>query len=165
MTIKALHKSLYRTFMFELIYISALLIFYKDLCKKIIMQSYRSIQMLSDDQIKRLLDIANVACHTGKVYNARVIYDAVLTIKPNHVPTRISLAFSHIVVDDFEVAEQMLNDVLKEIPADPDAVVMLGLNYLLSGNRNKAHEVLNPIGNDTSTPSGKLASDLLSVQL
>ncbi len=121
--------------------------------------------MLNSTQIQRLLDIANVGCHNGYVYNARVIYDTVLTVKPDFAPAKIGLAFSHIVVDDFPVAEEILNAVLANNDDDIDAKVMLGLNLILAGESDRAHQILKPVSEDISTPAGKLAADLMAAKI
>ena len=85
--------------------------------------------MLSDAQISRLLDVANAACHTGNVADARVIYEGVLALKPAFAPALVGKALSHVVVDDFDEAERILKEeVLSVRPDDPEGLAVLGLS-------------------------------------
>lgn len=116
--------------------------------------------MLTASEIQRLLDIANVGCHTGHVGQARTIYEGVLALKPGFVPARIGLAYSHLVIDEFDEAETLLKEILGANPADLDAQVMLGLVYMLAGRTADAEPVLQPLTAEQG-PRGELAENLL----
>ena len=119
--------------------------------------------MFTQEQISRLLDIGNTACHAGAVYEARQIFDGVLALRPENAPALIGKALSHIVVDDFTAAEDLLKDkVLAKDPNHAEAVAMLGLCYLLGGKREEARVELERIKAQDS-PAGKLARELLAV--
>ena len=94
--------------------------------------------MLSERHIARLLDLGNLACQKGMVGNARIIFDGVLALKPGFAPALVGLAFSHVVVDDFDRAQEILDQVLAVNPDDADALAMLGL---LAGRRDDAERV------------------------
>jgi hypothetical protein len=115
--------------------------------------------MFSPEEIKRLLDIANAGCSTGRVAQARTIYQGILSLKPGFAPAAIGLAFTHIVVDDFAEGERLLReDVLAATPDDEDALVMLSLCYTLAGQREEAAEILKPL---TGGVRAELATALL----
>lgn len=117
--------------------------------------------MLTDSQIARLLDIANAGCHKGIVLEARTIYDGVLSVRPGHIPALIGQAFSHLVVGEYEQAEDMLrSNVLSEHPEDADARAMLGLCLLLADRKDEAREILEPLSEEEGKASG-LARSLL----
>ena len=116
--------------------------------------------MLEHAQIVRLLDIANAGCHRGLVREARTIYESVLVLRPGHVPARIGLALSHIVVDEFDKAEALLNAVLTERPDDAEARGLLGLCLSLSGRKDEARTVLEDM-QDCEGACARLASSLL----
>ncbi len=119
--------------------------------------------MFTQEQISRLLDIGNTACHAGAVFEARRIFDGVLALRPDNTPALIGKALSHIVVDDFVVAEGLLKDnVLAKNPDHAEAVAMLGLCYLLGGKREEARVELERIKTQ-DTPAGNLARELLAV--
>ncbi len=115
--------------------------------------------MLTQTEVTRLLDIANAGLHKGAVSQARTIYEGVLAGHPGHVPTLISLALSHIVVDDFAKADEILAGVLEGNPEDDDALVYLGLSQKLQQKTDEARETLGRV--DPETTAGKLAASLL----
>ena len=117
------------------------------------------MNILADSQISRLLDIANAGCHKGCVYDARIIYDSVLTLKPGHVPALIGRALSHIVVSDFAAAEAMLRDILSEHGEDADAKCLLGL-CLMMQKREEGRVMLSSL-QERDDSAGKLAKELL----
>ena len=116
--------------------------------------------MLNDEQISRLLDIANAGCHKGLVGEARAIYEGVLALKPGHVPALIGQALSHIVIGEFSQAEDVLRDILRSDPKDDDAKAMLGLSLFLEDKKEEAREVLESIG-DSDGKASALAASLL----
>lgn len=113
---------------------------------------------LDDASVSLLLDIANLACHKGFPGEARAIVDGILAVKPNFVPARITLAFSHLVVDSFAEAHEILEKILAENPVDADARVIQGLAYLLEGKRSEATESFSRIPQDA--PQKKFADEL-----
>jgi hypothetical protein len=117
--------------------------------------------MLAHAQIVRLLDIANAGCHRGMVQEARAIYESLLVLKPGHVPARIGLALSRIVVDEFAEAEAMLRAVLDEHPHDAEARAMLGLCLSLSGREEEARAELEAV-RDSEGTGARLAGSLLA---
>ncbi len=115
--------------------------------------------LLDDSDIALLLDIANLACHKGMPAEARTIVDGVLAVRPGFVPARITLAFSHLVVDDFDKALDILTPLLEQWPDDADARIMEGLAYLLPGRSSEAEEAFAHI--PEHCPQKHLAADLL----
>lgn len=117
--------------------------------------------MLSAYDLQRLLDIANVGCHTGHVIQARTVYQGVLALKPGFVPARIGMAYSHLVLDEFDEAEGILKAILAANPADADAQALLGLVYTLARRPAEAATFLQPLtaGHDARA---ELAASLLN---
>ena len=113
--------------------------------------------MLSDTQISRLLDVANAACHGGNVVDARAMYAGVLALRPGFAPALMGKALSHIVVDDFDEAE---DEVLAAMPEDEDAQALLGLCYTLARRQGEAEAVLAPLAAGEG-PRAELAAGLL----
>lgn len=117
--------------------------------------------MLTDTQVQRLQDIAYCAAHTGDVLNARTIYAGILAIKPQTVASRIGMAFTHLVVNEFDTAEAILKDeVLAANPDDAEARVLLGLNYLLATRKDEARDIFILLQKQ-NTPASTLARELL----
>ena len=118
--------------------------------------------MLTQNQIVRLQDLGFSACHSGAVCEARKIFDGLLKLRPDNTAVRIGQALSHIVVDEFPMAEEILRDqVLATHPDDPEAEIMLGLCYILSGRHDEARVLLAKVEGQ-QTASGQLARDLLT---
>lgn len=118
--------------------------------------------MLTQQQFSRLLDIGNAACHAGAVFEARCIFDGLLALKPESKPALTGKALSHIVVDDFAEAENLLkNQVLATDPGNTEATALLGLTYILGGRREEGRAVLAGIEGQ-SGPAGQLARDLMA---
>ena len=106
--------------------------------------------MLTNQQITRLLDIGYAACHTGNTAQARTIMEGVLAARPDHVTAKIGLAYSHLTVNEFDKADELLKEVLAAHPGDPDALAYLGLNCMLAGNKQGAREALEQIPADAA---------------
>lgn len=104
--------------------------------------------MFSERQIARLLDMANLACQKGLVGEARTIFRAVLAFRPHFAPALVGLAFSHVVVDDFDTALMILDDVLARDAADADALAMKGLACILAGRKDEARQAFEAIPQD-----------------
>ena len=97
--------------------------------------------MLTNAEVTRLLDVANAGINKGQIALARTVYEGILAGRPDHAPTLISLALSHIAVSDFERADEILRDkVLAANPDDADALVYLGLSAKLAGRADEAAE-------------------------
>ncbi|HJA08860.1 MAG TPA: tetratricopeptide repeat protein [Candidatus Mailhella merdigallinarum] len=106
--------------------------------------------MFSERQIARLLDIGNLACQKGLVAHARTIFDGVLALKPNFAPALVGLAFTHVVVDDFDGAQSILDKVLAANPEDSDALAVSGLSHMLAGRRDEAEQTFARIPQDSA---------------
>ncbi len=117
--------------------------------------------MLDDNQVKRLLDIAYAGCHKGMVSEGRKIFSGVLADRPGYAPAEIGLAFSHLVVDEFPLALEILNGVLDRDPGDRDALCMLGFCCFLSGDKDAAKEKLAPLA-DGDDNAASMAKDILA---
>ncbi len=104
--------------------------------------------MFSERQIARLLDLGNLACQKGLVKDARTIFSGVLALKPDFAPALVGLAFTHVVVDDFDGAQLILDKVLAANPADADALAMLGLSHMLAGRKDEAEQIFARIPQD-----------------
>ncbi|MCR4666687.1 MAG: tetratricopeptide repeat protein [Desulfovibrio sp.] len=113
---------------------------------------------LEDKGISLLLDIANLACHKGMPAEARTIVDGVLAVKPGFPPATITLAYSHLVVDDFDTALDVLTPLLKDHPDDADARIIQGLTLLLAGRKAEAEDAFENI--PEGCPQKLLAAEL-----
>ena len=99
--------------------------------------------MLTDSEVRRLLDVANAGVQRGVIGPARRVYEGILANRPEHVPTLISLAMSQMAVGEYSDAEATLRDkVLAGHPEDADALAYLGLNAYLAGRVDEARGIL-----------------------
>ena len=103
---------------------------------------------LDERSVALLLDVANVACHNGYPGEAREIVDGVLAERPDFPPARITLAFTHLVVDEFDQAHEILNDVLAKNPNDADALFLQGFAYYLAGDTSMADQAFDALPKD-----------------
>ena len=117
--------------------------------------------MFTNKDVARLLDIANAGVNKGEIALARTIYAGILAGRPDHAPTLISLALSHIAVGEYDLAEKVLkDDVLAKNPEDADALVYLGLAEKLAGKAEEAAATLARV--PEGAPAGALAKSLLA---
>ena len=119
--------------------------------------------MFSDQQIARLLDLAGLAITQGMILQARTICQGVLAARVDFAPALITMAFSYIVIDDFDRAREILNGILEANPKDNEALAMLGMSYALTGDQIQAKEILERV--DTSSPSSAVAQDIMKANL
>lgn len=121
--------------------------------------------MLTTAQIQLLLEISLAGSRTGQVLAARDICAAILIVKPDFAPARIALAFSHIVVDEFDEACTILYGILQTAPDDADALIMLGLAETLANNSGEARKALTRVRAGSTVegdPRALIASTLLA---
>ena len=134
--------------------------FYHELSYEEYIMTDETTKILTDQDVSMLLEIANLACHKGFPANAREIVQGVLAERPNFVPAQISLAYSHIVVDDFQTALDMLEGILDKHPDDDDARVMQVLALVLAGRSDEAKKSIADFGHDCSQK--QLAWDIVN---
>ena len=114
--------------------------------------------MLTDAEVKRLLDVAHAGVHKGDVAAARVICRGILAGRPEHVPTHLILALTHFSVGEYDDAQAILEAVLEKHPDDADALAYLGLTMKLAGRAEEADAVFARIPEEA--PARKLAEAL-----
>ncbi len=118
-------------------------------------------EWISETQRQHLVEVGLAACHRGRVARARAIFEGLLAFDPAFRPARIGLAFSHLVVDGFDRAEDLLkNGVLAGHPDDDEARAMLALVYQLAGRPEEARALQLELAGRTG-PAAELARALL----
>ncbi len=119
--------------------------------------------LLESAQIARLLDIAFVSAHAGKVRDANTIFDAILAVDPNSTPAKIGLGLTHIMVDQFSKAEEILLEIIEANPNDQEALGVLSLGYLINGDTQKAKESAQKMDmSDENSETAILAKEILA---
>lgn len=115
--------------------------------------------ILTDKDVSTLLEIANLACHKGFPNAARNIVEGILAERKGFVPATITLAYSYVVVDEFDKALGILDEILDRNPDDGDARVMQVLAFMLSGRSDEAKQSLGRFNGDS--PQKQLAFELI----
>lgn len=118
-------------------------------------------EWISAKQLQRLVEVGLAAVHRGRVLRGRTIFEGLLAYDPAWRPARIGLAFSHLAVDGFDRAEELLKDgVLADHPDDDEARALLALNYRLAGRLEEARALQLELAGRTGA-AAELARTLL----
>ena len=118
-------------------------------------------KFLNSRELQVLVDAAFAGCSRGLVANARKIFDTICEIYPDYVAASVGKAFSHIVVDDFSVAEEILGRLLEKDSSNDDARGFLALSKFLQKDQNALDEIMQQFA-DTSSNGYRLAQNLVS---
>lgn len=116
--------------------------------------------MFTENEIRRLLDIAQYGSHTGQIAAARTVFESILAFRPEHSGALLGLAHNHIAVGEYEKAREILNSVLEKNSQDNDAKALLGLSWFLSDDKEQAKPLLEEVKN-SDCASKQLAEELL----
>ena len=109
-----------------------------------------------------LLTIYFAACASGKVAHARKLFENLRIAYPEADPVQVGLAFSHIVVDDFETGERLLQEVISRGDEDQDALSLLAFSKALQKKEDEVREIAASISEEH--PSAyKLAQEALQL--
>lgn len=117
-------------------------------------------RILDKDSVRLLLDVGFAACSRGVVAEARRIFDGILSAFPDNVSARVGQAFVLVVTDQFTGAEEILNEVLDQDPANDDARGFLALSKYLQKDTEALDEQMTRFA-DTSSSGYRLAASLL----
>ncbi len=118
-------------------------------------------EFISALELQRLVEVGLAAAHRGRVARARAVFEGLLTYDPAFRSARIGLAFTHLVVDEFERAEELLkNELPAGGPDDDEARALLALNYQLAGRSDEARVIQQELAGRAGA-AGELARALL----
>jgi thioredoxin-like negative regulator of GroEL len=113
-------------------------------------------ELISEQQLSRLVDVGMAVAHLGRPGEAKEIFDNLLRYRPQHVPALLGLALSYLAGNKPAEAQTLLQEeVLSKTPDDPDALALLGLALNFSGREQEAAAVFERIPTDTE--AGRLA--------
>ena len=82
------------------------------------------MQILEKEKISALIQIGFAGCAKGQIFQARRLFEGLLCADSELVGAKIGLAFSYIVVDDFDKADQILDELLVSHSDDADVKAM-----------------------------------------
>lgn len=118
--------------------------------------------MFTQEEIRRLLDIACLGNQKGNILESREIFQSILSFYPEHSGALLGLANNYMAINDFAKAEEILQQVINKNENDIEAKVLLGITYFISDRTEQAKPLLEEVKNSTS-PSNVLAEYLLTL--
>ncbi len=89
------------------------------------------MEVLSKDKIRFLIRLAFSAISHGKVTYGKEILKHLLEADKSLVAAKIGLAFSYIVIDAFQDADDILESIIKEDSLNYEAIAFLALSKSL----------------------------------
>lgn len=120
------------------------------------------MQILEKEKISALIQIGFAGCAKGQIFQARRLFEGLLCADSELVGAKIGLAFSYIVVDDFDKADQILDDLLVSHSDDADVKAMKVFSLALQKKSEEAKELASSV--DASQQSAyNLCQDALNL--
>ena len=98
--------------------------------------------ILETKDLQTLAEIGFSAVSTGNMLPARVIFEGLAAARPGHEAPRMGLAMSHYMVNEFEKAEDILRELMRDKPGFRLAGVHLALCLILAGRKAEARPLL-----------------------
>ncbi|EFY07565.1 tetratricopeptide repeat protein [Succinatimonas hippei] len=120
------------------------------------------MQILEKEKISALIQIGFAGCAKGQIFQARRLFEGLLCADSELVGAKIGLAFSYIVVDDFDKADQILDELLVSHSDDADVKAMKVFSLALQKKSEEAKKLASSV--DASQQSAyNLCQDALNL--
>ena len=120
------------------------------------------MQILEKEKISALIQIGFAGCAKGQIFQARRLFEGLLCADSELVGAKIGLAFSYIVVDDFDKADQILDELLVSHSDDADVKAMKVFSLALQKKSEEAKKLASSV--DASQQSAyNLCKDALNL--
>lgn len=120
------------------------------------------MQILEKEKISALIQIGFAGCAKGQIFQARRLFEGLLCADSELVVAKIGLAFSYIVVDDFDKADQILDELLVSHSDDADVKAMKVFSLALQKKSEEAKKLASSV--DASQQSAyNLCQDALNL--
>ena len=120
------------------------------------------MQILEKEKISALIQIGFAGCAKGQIFQARRLFEGLLCADSELVGAKIGLAFSYIVVDDFDKADQILDELLVSHSDDADVKAMKVFFLVLQKKSEEAKKLASSV--DASQQSAyNLCQDALNL--
>jgi len=97
---------------------------------------------LETKDLQTLAEIGFSAVSMGNMLPARIIFEGLAAARPGHEAPRMGLAMSHYMVNEFEKAEDILRELMRDKPGFRLAGVHLALCLILAGRKAEARPLL-----------------------
>ena len=98
--------------------------------------------MLEKEDLQTLAEMGFCAVSMGNMLPARIIFEGLAAVRPGHEAPLMGLAMSHYMVDEFEAAEEILRQLMRNKPDFRLAGVHLALCLILAGRKDEAAPLL-----------------------
>ncbi len=108
------------------------------------------------EDISVLVQLGMAASMNGDVYNAKLIFENLLEYDPSMRAASLGLAFNNIVTDNFETADEILDELSEE----DDTLSMRVISLSLQRNADEADKFYQKI-NDKNCPEALTAKQFL----
>ncbi|WP_294565872.1 hypothetical protein [uncultured Succinatimonas sp.] len=120
------------------------------------------MQILEKEKISALIQIGFAGCAKGQIFQTRRLFEGLLCVDSELVGAKIGLAFSYIVVDDFDKADQILDELLVSHSDDADVKAMKVFSLALQKKSEEAKKLASSV--DASQQSAyNLCQDALNL--
>ncbi|MCL1603324.1 tetratricopeptide repeat protein [Succinatimonas hippei] len=120
------------------------------------------MQILEKEKISALIQLGFAGCAKGQIFQARRLFEGLLCADSELVGAKIGLAFSYIVVDDFDKADQILDELLVSHSDDADVKAMKVFSLSLQKKSEEAKKLASSV--DASQQSAyNLCQDALNL--
>lgn len=120
------------------------------------------MHILEKEKISALIQIGFAGCAKGQIFQARRLFEGLLCADSELVGAKIGLAFSYIVVDDFDKADQILDELLVSHSDDADVKAMKVFSLALQKKSEEAKKLASSV--DASQQSAyNLCQDALNL--
>ena len=120
------------------------------------------MQILEKEKISALIQIGFAGCAKGQIFQARRLFEGLLCADSELVGAKIGLAFSYIVVDYFDNADQILDELLVSHSDDADVKAMKVFSLALQKKSEEAKKLASSV--DASQQSAyNLCQDALNL--
>jgi lipoprotein NlpI len=119
-----------------------------------------SEEIIEKSEIRMLINVAFAGCSRGYVSKAREIFSKLLEVYPDIAAAKVGLAFSYVVVDDFNRGDEILNSVLDADSSNDDARGFLVLSKFLQKNTDAVDTLMNEFV-DKDSSGYKLAQSVI----
>ena len=103
------------------------------------------MQILEKEKISALIQIGFAGCAKGQIFQARRLFEGLLCADSELVGAKIGLAFSYIVVDDFDKADQILDELLVSHSDDADVKAMKVFSLALQKKSEEAKKLASSV--------------------
>ena len=119
--------------------------------------------MLETEDMQTLADLAFGAVFMGHMLPARTIFEGLVAARPGHEAPRIGMAMSHYMVDEFDRAEEILRELMRDKPRFLPVVLNLSLCLILSGKKAEARPLLLELQKDNDPQYSDTVGELLEL--